>query len=88
MTRTLIKGTLTVDDGQDLISNTSEIQTERDRTLFELVRRTSESARAYRTDLSRRLRDGVSLENELLSSRMASAAPKSASVVDGLRFQG
>ena len=31
------------------------------RTLFELLRRTSESARAYCTNLSRRLRDGVSL---------------------------
>ena len=42
-------------------SNKSETQTERARTLFDIVRRASESARAYRTSLSRRLRDGVSL---------------------------
>src|SRR5207253_5187994 len=55
-------------------SNSSETQTERGRTLFDLVRKTSESARAYRTDLSRRLRDGVSWENELVSSRTDPAA--------------
>jgi hypothetical protein len=65
-----------------------EMRTERGRTLFDNVRMTFDVPRVLSTSLSRRLRDGVSLENELLSSRMASAAPKSASVVDGLRFQG
>src|ERR1700687_1416104 len=42
-------------------SNRVEIPTERGRTLFDLVPKTSESARACHADLSRRLRDGVSL---------------------------
>ena len=48
---------------------------EQTRTLFDLVRAAFASSRTACTDLSRRLRDGVSLENELVSSRMASAAP-------------
>jgi len=55
-------------------SNCSETQTERDRTLFELLRMIYESAWANCTDLSRRLRDGVSLENELVSSWTAPTA--------------
>ena len=43
--------------------------------LFDFVRASFDSPRKAFTDLSRRLRDGVSLENELVSSRMASAAP-------------
>ena len=65
------------EDGSDLMSNTSEIQNERGRTLFDFTRQTSESAQAYRADLSRMLRDGVSLYPvlQVLSSR-ANLAPK------------
>jgi len=43
--------------------------------LFNFVRAAFASPRTAWTDLSRRLRDGVSLENELVSSRTAHAAP-------------
>ena len=58
-------------------SNGSETPTEPDRTLFELVRRTSESTRAHRTDLSRRLRDGVSLLAVLARAAVANLAAES-----------
>jgi len=41
---------------------------EQTRTLFDLVRAAFASFRTACTDLSRRLRDGVSLESELVSS--------------------
>jgi hypothetical protein len=56
--------------------------------LFDVVRAAFASLRTVCTDLSRRLRDGVSLENELVSSRTGPYRAKSASVVDGLPFQG
>jgi hypothetical protein len=56
-------------------SNQNRTQFERTRILFDFVRATFASPRTTRTDLSRRLRDGVSLENELVSSRTVHAAP-------------
>ena len=43
--------------------------------LFDFVRAAFASSLTACTDLSQRLRDGVSLENELVFSRIAPAAP-------------
>jgi hypothetical protein len=44
------------------------MQFERTRMLVDFVRAAFDSPRRAFTDLSRRLRDGVSLENEMVSS--------------------
>jgi hypothetical protein len=49
-------------------SNRNRTQFERTRMLFDFVRAAFAGPRTACTDLSRRLRDGVSLENELPSS--------------------
>jgi hypothetical protein len=49
--------------------------------LFDFVRASFDSPRKAFTDLSRRLRDGVSLENELVSSGNGPCCAKSASVL-------
>jgi hypothetical protein len=56
--------------------------------LFDFVRAAFASLRTACTDLSRRLRDGVSLENELVSCLNGPCCAKSASVVASLLLQG
>ncbi len=56
--------------------------------LFDLVRAAFASLRTVCTDLSRRLRDGVSLENEFGFFLDGHHHDKCTSVVDNLPFQG
>jgi hypothetical protein len=58
-------------------SNRSGTRTEQSRTLFENVRVAFDRPHLLRPDLSRRLRDGVSLGNEvvLLQGRLAATNP-------------
>jgi hypothetical protein len=55
-------------------SNEDRTQFEQTRILFDFVRAAFASSRTLCTNLSRRLRDGVSLESEVVSSSTATAA--------------